>query len=79
MGEMGIGGAGIKKGFIWKLYKETNPGYPQDYVGYYDNMGGRNGAEDGYVDRVLSDTYDIIILRKRERSREVRSYADVAR
>ena len=48
----------------------------------YESVGGRNGAEDGsdgHVSRVRSDTYNSVILRKGEISREVRSYADIAR
>ena len=45
----------------------------------YDNMGMRNEAEDGSVGRLGEYTYGSVILRERERSWEVRSYADVAR
>ena len=47
-----------------------------------ENVRGRNGAEDGsdgHVSRVHIDTVNSVILLKRERSREARSYADVAR
>ena len=54
---------------------------PVDSVGNCENVSGRNGTKDGVfgtVSRVRSDTSNGVILRKRERSREVRSYADVA-
>ena len=53
---------------------------PVDSVGNCENVSGRNGTKDGVfgtVSRVRSDTSNGVILRKRERSREVRSYADI--
>ena len=52
MGEMGMDGEGIKKGFMWKLHNENDPGCPQECVGYYENVGGRNGAEEGSIGRL---------------------------
>ena len=55
---------------------------PQDCVGNCENVSGINGTKGrflGRVSRVCADTSNGVILRKIERSREVRSYADVAR
>ena len=54
---------------------------PQDCVGNCENVSGINGTKGrflGRVSRVCADTSNGVILRKIERSREVRSYADVA-
>ena len=45
MGEMGMDGTGLKKGVMWKLHNETDPGCPQECVGYCDKAGGGNGAK----------------------------------
>ena len=62
MCEMGMDGVGIKKGVMWKLNNETNPGCPQECVGDYENLGGRNGAEEGSIGRVQKYAYDSVIF-----------------
>ena len=42
-------------------------------------MGRKNGAKECSSGKVQNGTYDTVILRKGERSRVVRSYADVTR
>ena len=89
MGKMGMDGACMEKGVMWKLHNDTNPGFPKECVGDYENVREINGAV-GASDRkasansnVRSDTCNSLIICKIERSREavdvVRMYADVAR
>ena len=42
-------------------------------------MGGGSRAEEVSISREQDDTYNSVILQKRERPWELRSYADVAR
>ena len=64
---------------MWKLHNEADPGFPQECVGDYDNVGGGNRAEEGSVGRVRANTHDFVIFQKRERSHEVSSYSDITR
>ena len=41
MGEMGMDRTGLKKGVMWKLHNETDPGYPQNCVGDCDKVGSK--------------------------------------
>ena len=50
---------------MWKINNKTGPGYPQECVGDYDNMGGGNRSAEGSIGGVQADTHDSVILRKR--------------
>ena len=89
MENMGMDGKGLKRGVMWKLHNEKDPGCPQECVGDFDNVRGSN-TSDGGSDRNVStnsnvhtNTSNSVIIRKRERSREaaytVGGYADIAR
>ena len=66
-----------------QLLEFNQPHYSEvSAVGDCDNVSERNGAKNrvfGTVSRVLVDTSNGMVLRGKERSREVRTYADVTR
>ena len=81
MDKIGIYGSGTKKGVMWKLHNETGPEFPQECVWDFENSSGRNRAKGrvfGTVSSVRADTSSSVISHKREGSREVRIYADIA-
>ena len=78
-GEMGMDGKGLKKGIRCKLQNETGPSCPQECVGDCGKTGRKNGAMDVSNIRVRRGTYDAVKLEKEDKSRAVRSYADVTR
>ena len=45
MGEMGMGGTGLKKGVMWKLHNATDPGCSHECVGDCDKLGRENGGK----------------------------------
>ena len=79
IGEMGMDRTGLKKGITCKLHNETDTGFPQECVGYCGKLGRENGAMECPDERKHNRTYNSVILDKGEKSREVRSYADVTR
>ena len=79
MGEMGMDGKGFKKGIMCKLHNETDPGYPSECVGDCGKTGRKNGAMECSNIGARKGTYNAVILEKVERSRAVRSYAEVTR
>ena len=74
-----MGGTGLRKGTTCKLYNETDPGCPQECVGDCDKVGRKNGAMEFPDGGTHNGTHGVVIFEKEERSREVRSYADVTR
>ena len=50
---------------MWKINNKTDPGYQQECVGDYSNMGGGNISTEGSIGGVQADTHDSVILRKR--------------
>ena len=64
---------------MWKLHNKNDPGSPQEFVGDCDKVGRKNGAKECPDGGTHNGTYDAVILEKGERSRAVRSYADVTR
>ena len=79
MRDMDMDGKGLKKGITCKLHKETDPRFPQACVGDCGKTGRKNGAMEYSNIGVRKGTYDAVILKKREKSRAVRSYAGVTR
>ena len=79
MGVMGMYRTGLKQGVVWKLYNETDPGFPQEFVGDCDKAGRKNGAKECPNEGTQNSTYDDVIFEKEERSRAVRRYTDVTR
>ena len=72
MEKMGMDITGLNK-------VETDHGCPQECVGDCDKAGSKNSAKECPDRGTYNGTYDAIILEKEERSRLVRSYADVTR
>ena len=68
MGELGMDGTGFKKGIMCKLHNDTDPGCPQEYVGYCTKSGRRNGAMECPYIGTCKGTYNVVILEKGERS-----------
>ena len=79
MGEMGMEEKALKRGITCKLHNDTDPRFPQDCVGYCGKTGGGNSAMELSNIGVCRGTYDAVKLEKVEKSRAVRSYADVTR
>ena len=79
MGKMGMDGTGLKRGITCKLHNETDIGCPQECVGDCGKVGGGNGAMQFPDGETHNGMYDAVILEKIDRSRAVRSYADVTR
>ena len=79
MGEMGMDGKGLKRGITCKLHNETDPRCPQERVWDHGNNGRENGAMECSNIGVCRGTYDVVKLKKGEKSLAVRSYADVTR
>ena len=46
MGEMSMDVTGLKKGVMWKLNNETDPVWPEEYVGDCDKVGRKNGVKE---------------------------------
>ena len=46
MGDMGMDRTGLKRGVMWKLHNEIDPGCPQECVGDCDKTGRENGAKE---------------------------------
>ena len=78
-GERGMDGTGLKNGITWKLHNETDPGCPQECVGDCDKVGRKNGAKECLDGGTHNGMYNAVILEKGERSRAVKSYADVTK
>ena len=64
---------------MWKLHNKTDTGFPHESIGDCDKVGRKNGAKECPDGSTHNGTYDVVILEKGERSRAVRSYADVTR
>ena len=79
MGGMGMDGTGFKKGITFKLHNKTDPGCPQECVGDFGKVGRKNCAMEWPDGGTHNGTKHAVILEKGERSRAVRSYADVTR
>ena len=79
MGDTDIDRKGLKKGTTCKLHKETDPRCPQESVGDCDKTGKKNGAMECSNIEVRRGAYDAVKLEKLEKSRAVRSYADITR
>ena len=72
MEKMGMYITGLNKG-------DTDHGCPQECVGGCDKAGSKNSAKECPDRGTYNGTYDAIILEKGEKSRAVRSYADITR
>ena len=79
MVKMGMDGKGFKKGITLKLHNETDHGCPQECVGDCGKVVRKNCANECPDRGTHNSMYNAVILEKVERSRVVRSYADVTR
>ena len=79
MDKMGMDGKFLKKGITCKLHNETDIGCPQECVGDFGKVGRKNCAMEWPDGGTHNGTKHAVILEKGERSRAVRSYADVTR
>ena len=70
---------GLKNGITCKLHNETDPRCPHECVGDCGKTGRKNGAMECSNIGARKGTYNAIKLEKGEKSRAVRSYADVTR
>ena len=79
IGEMVMDITCLEKGITCKLHNNTDPGFPQECVGDCGKVGRKNIATECPDGGTHNGTYDAVIFEKGERSRAVRSYADVTR
>ena len=74
-----LDGKVLKRGIMCKLHNKTEHRGPQECVGDCGKNGSKNGAMECSNIEVRRGTYDAVKLEKGEKSRAVRSYADVTR
>ena len=79
LGDIGMDRTSLKKGIKCKHHNEIDPGCPQECVGNCGKVRRKNGAMECPNGGTHNSTYNVLILEKGERSRVVRSYADVTR
>ena len=76
---MGVDGTGLKMGITCKLHNKTDPGCPQEFVGNCGKVERKKCAMECPDGGTHNGTYNDVILKKRDRSRVVRSYSDITR
>ena len=79
MGEMDMDGKSLKRGITCKMHNDTDHRCPHECVGDCGKAGRGNGATECSNIGIRRGTYYAVKLERGEKSRTVRSYADVTR